>query len=78
MSALPVLIVEDSPVYRRLLSRMLAQWGYRVSEAENGVVALEMLASQTFSMVISDWEMPEMDGLTLCREIRCRQFGHYI
>lgn len=78
MSALPVLIVEDSPVYRRLLSRMLAQWGYRVSEAENGVAALEMLASQTFSMVISDWEMPEMDGLTLCREIRCRQFGHYI
>jgi sigma-B regulation protein RsbU (phosphoserine phosphatase) len=37
MSAQHVLIVEDSLVYRRLLSRMLTQWGYIVSEAENGV-----------------------------------------
>lgn len=78
MTAQHVLIVEDSPVYRRLLSRMLAQWGYIVSEAENGLAALEILASQPVSMVISDWEMPEMDGLTLCREIRSRQFGHYV
>ncbi|WP_044181688.1 PP2C family protein-serine/threonine phosphatase [Phytobacter massiliensis] len=73
-----VLVVEDSPVYRRLLARMLAQWGYRVSEAENGVDALAVLAASPVSMVISDWEMPEMDGLTLCREIRERQFGHYV
>ena len=59
-----VLVVEDSPIYRRLLSRMLAQWGYVVSEAENGVSALEILANSPVSMVISDWEMPEMDGLT--------------
>ncbi len=78
MSAQHVLIVEDSPVYRRLLARMLAQWGYTVSEAENGVAALDILANQQVSLVISDWEMPEMDGLTLCREIRSRQFGHYV
>jgi len=78
MSAQHVLIVEDSPVYRRLLARMLAQWGYSVSEAENGVAALQILANQPVSLVISDWEMPEMDGLTLCREIRSRQFGHYV
>ena len=77
MSAQHVLVVEDSPVYRRLLVRMLAQWGYIVSEAENGIAALQILESQPVSMVISDWEMPEMDGLTLCREIRSRQFGHY-
>ena len=41
MSALHVLIVEDSLIYRRLLSRMLIQWGYTVSEAENGVAALK-------------------------------------
>ena len=75
MSALHVLIVEDSLIYRRLLSRMLTQWGYIVSEAENGVAALEILSSQPISMVISDWEMPEMDGLTLCQTIRSRQFG---
>lgn len=78
MSPQQVLVVEDSPVYRRLLVRMLAQWGYAVSEAENGIAALHILETQPVSMVISDWEMPEMDGLTLCREIRSRQFGHYI
>lgn len=78
MSPQQVLVVEDSSVYRRLLVRMLAQWGYAVSEAENGIAALHILETQPVSMVISDWEMPEMDGLTLCREIRSRQFGHYI
>lgn len=73
-----VLIVEDSRLYRRLLSGMLEQWGYKVSEAENGLAALQILESQPVSLVISDWEMPEMDGLTLCREIRSRQIGHYI
>nr|WP_270094417.1 SpoIIE family protein phosphatase [Leclercia adecarboxylata] len=72
------MIVEDSRLYRRLLSGMLAQWGYKVSEAENGLAALQILESQPVSLVISDWEMPEMDGLTLCREIRSRQIGHYI
>ncbi|MGI6902352.1 MULTISPECIES: PP2C family protein-serine/threonine phosphatase [Leclercia] len=57
---------------------MLAQWGYKVSEAENGLAALQILESRPVSLVISDWEMPEMDGLTLCREIRSRQIGHYI
>lgn len=78
MSTQHVLIVEDSQIYRRLLSRMLAQWGYHVSEAENGIAALAILENHPVSMVISDWEMPEMDGLTLCREIRSRQFDHYI
>lgn len=78
MSAQHVLIVEDSLVYRRLLSRMLTQWGYIVSEAENGVDALAILENQPVSTVISDWEMPEMNGLTLCREIRRRQFGRYV
>lgn len=78
MSAQHVLIVEDSLVYRRLLSRMLTQWGYIVSEAENGVAALAILENQPVSLVISDWEMPEMNGLMLCREVRRRQFGHYV
>ena len=78
MSAQHVLIVEDSLVYRRLLSRMLTQWGYIVSEAENGVDALAILENQPVSLVISDWEMPEMNGMTLCREIRRRQFGRYV
>ncbi|MDP0970991.1 response regulator, partial [Klebsiella pneumoniae] len=58
MSAQHVLIVEDSLVYRRLLSRMLTQWGSIGSEAENGVAALAILENQPVSLVISDWDMP--------------------
>ncbi|WP_039058396.1 SpoIIE family protein phosphatase [Enterobacter sp. Bisph1] len=73
-----VLIVDDSLIYRRLLANLLAQWGYGVSEAENGEEALAMMAQTPFSMVISDWEMPVMDGLALCRAIRNIEFGHYV
>ncbi len=73
-----VLIVDDSTVYRRLLGSMLGKWGYEVLEAVNGVAALDVLATQPVNMVLSDWEMPVMDGLTLCQEIRARFQEHYI
>lgn len=73
-----VLIVDDSRVYRRLLVNLLSQWGYQVSEAENGEEALAMMARTPVSMVISDWEMPVMDGLALCRAIRNIEYGHYV
>ena len=52
MSAQHVLIVEDSLVYRRLLSRMLTQWGYIVSEAENGVDALAILGDKATKPIV--------------------------
>ncbi|MGY5957130.1 SpoIIE family protein phosphatase [Kosakonia sp. BK9b] len=73
-----VLIVDDSLVYRRLLVNLLSQWGYRVSEAENGEDALAIMTHTPVSMVISDWEMPVMDGLALCRAIRDIEYGHYV
>ncbi|MDU5835565.1 MAG: SpoIIE family protein phosphatase [Pantoea sp.] len=81
MDALPpqsVLIVDDALLYRRLLAGLLRQWGYQVFEAENGEQALALLAQETVSLVISDWEMPVMDGLTLCREIRQQMQDRYI
>ncbi|WP_140421391.1 response regulator, partial [Salmonella enterica] len=57
-----VLIVDASTVYRRLLGSMLGKWGYEVLEAVNGVAALDVLATQPVNMVLSDWEMPVMDG----------------
>ena len=47
-------------------------------EAQDGVHALAMLETQTINAVISDWEMPQMDGVALCHQIRQRDFGHYI
>ncbi|OKP52646.1 response regulator [Serratia marcescens] len=75
---LTILIVDDAKSYRHLLSSMLNKWGYRVLEAQDGVHALALLETQTINAVISDWEMPEMDGVALCRQIRQRDFGHYI
>lgn len=73
-----VLIVDDALLYRRLLAGLLRQWGYQVFEAENGEQALTLLAQEAISLVISDWEMPVMDGLTLCSEIRQRVEDRYI
>lgn len=77
-SPLTILIVDDSGSYRHLLGSMLSKWGYRVLEAQDGVHALAMLETQTINAVISDWEMPQMDGVALCHQIRQRDFGHYI
>ncbi|AOP44814.1 SpoIIE family protein phosphatase [Edwardsiella piscicida] len=73
-----VLIVDDSPGYRRLLATILARWQYRVIEAQDGEQALTCLASHRVHIVISDWEMPLMDGAALCRAIRAGDYGHYI
>jgi len=66
----PVLVVEDDPVTRRLLCKTISGAGHRVAEAENGILALEILKKAFFPIVVTDWMMPEMDGLQLCRRIR--------
>jgi len=66
-----ILIVEDDPVSRRLLESFLCGWGYEVQVATNGSEAWEILHNpDTPNLLISDWMMPEMDGLELCRRIR--------
>ncbi|PLR33505.1 PP2C family protein-serine/threonine phosphatase [Chimaeribacter arupi] len=73
-----ILVVDDSSSYRLLLSSLLKKWGYRVFEAEQGEAALALMAQQPINMVISDWEMPVMDGPTLCRAIRSNTSTRYI
>ena len=67
-----ILIVEDSLVQAVVLENVLARHGYRVSVAENGRKALDLLRGRKEkpALVISDIMMPEMDGYTLCREIK--------
>lgn len=68
---LPILIVDDSTSYRLLLMRHLKGWGaYEIIQAEDGIQALEIIKSRRVGMVISDWEMPNMNGLELCKAIR--------
>jgi CheY-like chemotaxis protein len=65
-----VLIVDDSPPRRHLLSAVLRAAGHDVVMAPNGVVALGMLETEAVEAVVSDVKMPRMDGFELCRAIR--------
>lgn len=65
-----ILIAEDDAVSRRVLEKTLQNWGYTVTACENGSVAWAMYLAGQFTLVISDWMMPETDGLELCRRIR--------
>jgi two-component system chemotaxis sensor kinase CheA len=65
-----VLLVEDTVFFRRLIKGQLVSEGFTVSTAENGIEALELMEKENFDMIVSDIEMPEMDGLTFIRAVR--------
>jgi chemosensory pili system protein ChpA (sensor histidine kinase/response regulator) len=65
-----VLVVDDSITVRRVTQRLLTREGYRVALAADGLQALERLAEEQPSVVLSDIEMPRMDGFDLARNIR--------
>ncbi|MBN2707073.1 MAG: SpoIIE family protein phosphatase [Deltaproteobacteria bacterium] len=73
-----ILIAEDERVSRRLLQSRLEKWGYEVTAAEDGRQAWEIFQEQHFPMVISDWMMPNMDGLELLRRIRSSERPGYV
>jgi two-component system chemotaxis response regulator CheY len=65
-----ILAVDDSPSMRQMVSATLTSAGYEVEEAEDGVQALQLAGRQRFDLVITDVNMPNMDGITLVRELR--------
>ncbi len=73
-----ILIVDDDADMRRLLLRTLQRWGYDVVPAADGEEAWERLQNEPISFVITDWIMPKLDGLGLCRRIREARFTRYI
>jgi sigma-B regulation protein RsbU (phosphoserine phosphatase) len=73
-----VLIAEDEAISRRLLQTYLERWGHEVGVAQNGSEAWQLFQAGEFPIVISDWMMPEMDGLELIRRIRACQRPGYI
>ena len=80
-TALTALVVDDSRLQRRLLAASLDCWGYEVLEAESGRAALEICRATRVDLVLSDWMMPEMDGLEFCRAFRAlgrENYGYFI
>lgn len=65
-----VLAVDDSKTMRDMVSFTLRGAGYSVVEAENGVAALRAAQGQKIDVIITDVNMPEMDGITLVRKLR--------
>src|SRR4051812_50187142 len=73
-----ILIVDDDELSLSMLENALRQAGHDVHAVRSGEDALRVLESGAARLVISDWEMPGMDGLQLCRAIRSGDYGGYI
>ena len=68
---LRILVVDDFPTMRRIVRNLLKELGFtNVEEAEDGQQALEFLSQGSFELVISDWNMPNLDGLEMLRRVR--------
>jgi two-component system, chemotaxis family, chemotaxis protein CheY len=65
------LVVDDFSTMRRIVRNLLKELGYtNVDEAEDGAVALQKLQGGGFDFIVTDWNMPNMDGLTLLQSVR--------
>ncbi len=69
--AIKVLVVDDFPTMRRIVKNLLKQLGFEnIDEAEDGGQALQRLKGGNYGLVISDWNMPNMEGIELLRNVR--------
>ena len=67
---LRILIAEDNPINLKVIQKMITNMGYSSKSAENGRVAIEMLSTEDFDLVLMDGQMPEMDGYEATKMIR--------
>jgi len=65
-----LLLVEDEPTQQMTMERLLTKAGYDVETAGDGEAALEKIRTGQYELLLTDWEMPGMDGATLCRLVR--------
>jgi len=72
-----VLVAEDEPVSSRVLTSVLTELGHECTVTENGSDAWDAWLIAKSRILISDWQMPELDGLELCRRIRARAQERY-
>src|SRR5437868_4961148 len=72
-----ILVVEDDVDARNMLTVLLQVDGHEVVTANNGLEGWKMFQRDPFPIVLSDWLMPEWDGLELCRRIRALESPHY-
>ena len=73
-----ILLVDDALDMRLVMKRTLTLMGHQVTVAEDGAEAWKYLQNEVFQAVITDWDMPNMDGVELCRHIRLATFPNYV
>jgi two-component system chemotaxis response regulator CheY len=73
-----LLLVEDEPTQRLMLERQLTRAGYVVDTAEDGEAALTKILEGGYQILLTDWDMPGMDGPTLCRRVREANLKTYV
>lgn len=69
-----ILVVEDSGSFRMVIKVNLERAGYQVIEAVNGLAACQLLDGRTIDLVVSDLNMPDMDGLSFVRHLRASPY----
>jgi diguanylate cyclase (GGDEF)-like protein len=74
----PILLVEDDPSTRMLTVQRLKRLGYTAQAATNGAEALALMRRQFIPLLLTDWDMPEMDGLALCQAVRETPLEGYV
>lgn len=73
-----ILLVDDDPAMLRLLAKWLESEGYTVRRANNGAEAIEAIKADCPDILVTDWEMPQIDGMELCRWVRRDDLPHYV
>jgi sigma-B regulation protein RsbU (phosphoserine phosphatase) len=73
-----VLCIDDQQVILDILSRLLNKWGFEVMVASDGETGWNTIQEERPDIVLTDWLMPGLEGLELCRRVRSSDFSHYI
>jgi diguanylate cyclase (GGDEF)-like protein len=73
-----ILLAEDDPVTRMLMTRFLKKAGYEVKAVGDGNEALDQMTQRYYPILVTDWEMPGMDGIDLCKAVRSLQLDGYV
>lgn len=69
------LVVDDSPVVRKIVRRVLVGLGFEVDEAENGQIGLEKCENKMPDVILLDWNMPVMNGIDFLHQLRSTEKG---
>jgi signal transduction histidine kinase/HPt (histidine-containing phosphotransfer) domain-containing protein len=73
-----ILLADDDAVTRKRMTRLLIEAGYEVDAVADGLTALDKMTQRYYPILVTDWEMPGMDGIELCKAVRNLQLDGYV